>query len=164
MAKEATHYELKILNSDELRPCGDCQACCTAMFDREIEKDNYQSCEHQYSAGCAIYQDRPASCRTFSCGYKAGWVRNRPDKIGVIADYNSMLDFIFIWEVRRGAGEYKKVKRPIHRLKKMHPTTSIRIVTKKNVPYMSSYKSEEYEQCERAAEMFYDQMLENLSL
>ncbi|MBA2116735.1 hypothetical protein [Bremerella alba] len=163
MAMEAKHYELKILDPDELRPCGDCQACCTAMAVREIEKNNYQRCEHQCSEGCGIYQDRPASCRAFNCGYEAGWIRDRPDKTGVIVDYNAILNCIFLWEGRIGASNYKKVNRLINRLKKLHSTASIHIVTKKNAPSRSICGTEEYKQCETAAEMFYDQMFVNLA-
>jgi hypothetical protein len=51
-----------------------------------IDKPVCQTCPHQTDAGCAIYEDRPEPCRTFTCLWQAGDRKvlgdaERPDKI-----------------------------------------------------------------------------------
>lgn len=90
---QGTNYTLKVLDPAEMKPCGDCRACCTVLGVREFDKPNYQPCQHECSTGCSIYPTRPESCRTYQCGWKWGLIegdeRRRPDKLGVIFDFQA---------------------------------------------------------------------------
>jgi hypothetical protein len=72
------------------RGCGDCQACCTVVGVQELSKPHWTRCRHQCTAGCAIYEERPRSCRGYSCLWAAGLLDGdevrRPDRLGVIFD------------------------------------------------------------------------------
>lgn len=60
--------------------CGTCTLCCkvTAVF--EIGKPVNTWCHHcKIGEGCAIYNDRPLSCRTFECTWYAN--ENLPDEL-----------------------------------------------------------------------------------
>ncbi len=96
--------------SDPIRECGSCTACCTVLGVPEIGKDTYEACAHLCGAGCGIYADRPASCRTFECQWLRGVLEvdgtidtdMRPDSCGVIFDYQPGTTFgeVFkAWEV-----------------------------------------------------------------
>jgi Fe-S-cluster containining protein len=50
------------------RSCGTCTLCCKVAAVEEIAKPIGAWCPHCIrQKGCAIYQERPASCRTFYC-------------------------------------------------------------------------------------------------
>jgi Fe-S-cluster containining protein len=69
------------------RACGECTACCTAVSVEELDKGQNVRCQHLSStSGCAIYQDRPASCRKYNCLWLKGELpeKYRPDKSGVV--------------------------------------------------------------------------------
>ncbi len=71
------------------RTCGPCTACCTTHAVYEIRKPAGQQCRHTCDQGCAIYADRPESCRTFECLWLMGRViegdeRRRPDRLGLV--------------------------------------------------------------------------------
>jgi hypothetical protein len=52
------------------RRCGTCTMCCKVMGIKEIEKPSGQWCPHCLPRkGCAIYDGRPAECRTFNCDW-----------------------------------------------------------------------------------------------
>lgn len=91
------------------RSCGECRACCTVLGVRELEKPNYQRCDHECAKGCAIYASRPQTCRDYYCMWAQGLIegdeRRRPDKLGVVFDLNVTLDgsFVRAWEVWPGA-------------------------------------------------------------
>lgn len=72
------------------RDCGACTACCVeiAIDDPALTKPAGVRCDHCVDAGCAIYADRPADCRSWYCG----WRRLaelpddlRPDACGIMA-------------------------------------------------------------------------------
>ena len=75
------------------RPCGACQACCAVVGVVELAKDQWQHCPNQCDQGCAIYEDRPATCSGYYCLWALGWIdgdeRRRPDRLGVIFDWRS---------------------------------------------------------------------------
>ena len=83
----AADQEMSVLPHNS---CGECQACCVSHGVREIGKPYSCECQHQTDKGCAIYTERPVSCRTFGCLY---WVRLlndaslRPDKLGVMMTF-----------------------------------------------------------------------------
>lgn len=71
----------------ERRTCGDCTACCTVAAVAELEKPADTACRHAVAGGCAIYEERPQSCRAFHCGWRRlPWLPTmfRPDRCGVI--------------------------------------------------------------------------------
>jgi hypothetical protein len=78
------------------RRCGDCQLCCTLLPTREVPTAAGERCKHQrFHKGCAIYKDRPTSCRLWSCR----WLTEddtadlrRPDRSGYVLDM--LPDFI----------------------------------------------------------------------
>jgi hypothetical protein len=49
--------------------CGSCAACCYLLAVPEIAKPRTSWCQHCTSGhnGCTIYDNRPESCRAFSC-------------------------------------------------------------------------------------------------
>ena len=106
---QGTSYTLKVIDNADIKPCGDCRACCTVLGVREFDKPNYQPCQHECGTGCSIYPDRPASCREYFCGWKWGLIegdeRRRPDKLGVIFDFQAFPapGVLRAWEVRPGA-------------------------------------------------------------
>lgn len=72
------------------RTCGECSECCIAypLLPNEQYwpegKQAHVPCKHLCEGGCGIYQDRPAVCAGFACGYLNGCVPQRPDENGVI--------------------------------------------------------------------------------
>jgi hypothetical protein len=54
------------------RSCGTCTLCCKVLRIPELDKAHGVWCRHARPGhGCAIYADRPQSCRNFVCGYLA---------------------------------------------------------------------------------------------
>jgi hypothetical protein len=78
------------------RACGECTVCCTAMaIDKpEIQKEACITCRH-CTAGCTIYETRPALCRDYYCGWRQlpilddAW---RPDRSGVFVELEPVDD------------------------------------------------------------------------
>lgn len=72
------------------RQCGDCQLCCKVMPIKDIDKPALKKCKHQkFNKGCAIYQQRPKSCRLWECAWLSGKLPSncrRPDKVGYVVD------------------------------------------------------------------------------
>lgn len=70
------------------RTCGACQACCTVLGVKPLDKPAFQRCAHQCAKGCGIYETRPDPCRLYACGWVEGFGqrRDRPDRLGVILD------------------------------------------------------------------------------
>ncbi len=72
------------------RTCGACNVCCVALTidDPALQKVQGYRCRNALpSNGCAIYDARPDTCRTFYCGWRRlRWVREtlRPDISGVL--------------------------------------------------------------------------------
>jgi len=74
------------LVQSEDRSCGECQLCCKLLGVREFNKPHGVWCPHvgPPGRGCAIYDDRPESCRGFTCLWLASGISPpelRPDKI-----------------------------------------------------------------------------------
>lgn len=73
------------------RRCNSCQACCTIVPVRAIEKPANTRCKHQrFGKGCAIYAHRQIDCALWQCGWLAelsgtGFLR-RPDIAGWVID------------------------------------------------------------------------------
>lgn len=72
------------------KSCGPCGLCCKVFAVEELAKPMGAMCAHRSpAAGCSIYADRPASCRSFECV----WLmdpemphRFRPDQTRVVLD------------------------------------------------------------------------------
>ena len=76
------------------RECGDCKVCCIVppIDEPEIQKPTNSTCRHRSVSGCDIYENRPAPCRSYFCGWRRlaflddDW---RPDKSGVLIESGS---------------------------------------------------------------------------
>ena len=69
------------------RECGSCTLCCRLVPVKEIGKKASTRCPHQrHGKGCAIYADRPLSCRLWNCGWLQGAAVSRPDRTGYVLD------------------------------------------------------------------------------
>jgi hypothetical protein len=69
------------------RECGGCTACCSVMAVPELQKGMYRACFHVGGHGCAIYSDRPRSCRSWSCQWRLGEIEGaRPDESGILVN------------------------------------------------------------------------------
>lgn len=82
------------------RECGTCTMCCKIMGIKEIEKPSGQWCPHcLVGKGCAIYQDRPSECRTFSCDWLQAealgpeW-KPEKSKIVLVSRYGRMVAYV----------------------------------------------------------------------
>jgi hypothetical protein len=71
---------------NNLRTCGECQACCYATRIDELKKPAFQRCELQCDTGCSKYDGRPDECRNYKCTWLIGFsgADARPDKLGVM--------------------------------------------------------------------------------
>ena len=56
------------------RTCGTCSLCCKLPYIPELNKSIDSWCRHARPgvSGCSIYPERPASCRSFACGWLLG--------------------------------------------------------------------------------------------
>ena len=56
------------------RICGTCSLCCKLPHIPELNKPIDSWCRHARPGvgGCSIYPERPASCRSFACGWLLG--------------------------------------------------------------------------------------------
>ncbi|HRI10323.1 MAG TPA: hypothetical protein PKW35_21035 [Nannocystaceae bacterium] len=106
----------------QARPCGECTACCTVMAVTELQKPRGQACAHICAGGCAIYSERPDSCRRFDCLWRLGFARDddRPDRLGVIFDVtprdrDCQIQAIMAFEARPGAFTDPKVRYQLDR-------------------------------------------------
>ena len=70
-----------------MRNCGECTLCCTVTCVPEFNKSINVKCDH-CKGSCAIYENRPVSCRTFKCAWLQGDLGDdmRPDKIHVVIE------------------------------------------------------------------------------
>lgn len=111
--EQYTEYSL---DAREQRPCGTCRACCTALAVIELQKPDYTRCRHECASGCAIYEQRPESCRHFFCLWKIpGWLlqdEDRPDQLGVVVcvrhvGADKQLE---VWELWTGASQQPRVQ------------------------------------------------------
>jgi hypothetical protein len=73
------------------RQCGECKVCCIVppIDEPEMQKQPNALCRHRSQCGCDIYENRPAPCRTYFCGWRRlaflddDW---RPDRSGVLIE------------------------------------------------------------------------------
>lgn len=100
--------ELNVVQLED-RPCDGCTACCTVKGVNEIGKPFYVKCVHELRGlGCDIYNDRPAGCRDWLCGYAMGGtpsgIEYRPDNLGVLFDQTNFAGdtYLTVFETRPG--------------------------------------------------------------
>jgi len=74
----------------QARQCGACKLCCMLPDIPSMDKPIDTWCQHADPTnpeyGCTDYANRPAGCRSFSCGWLRGMgdENDRPDKLGVM--------------------------------------------------------------------------------
>jgi hypothetical protein len=100
----------------QTRACGSCTLCCKLVPVKALQKPDNVWCKHaKKGAGCAIYADRPAECRTWSCLWLADgdaidiklndtgganatvmlrWTLRRPDKAHFVIDEGA--DIVYV--------------------------------------------------------------------
>lgn len=100
------------------RECGECRACCVVLGfearagEAPFAKPAGEPCPHLIQIGCAIYDERPAVCRRFQCG----WIQAdnlpdelRPDRCGVLFCTNDNVYgdgyAVYAYELRPGAAD-----------------------------------------------------------
>ena len=79
-----------------LKPCGDCNLCCTLLTVNALEKAAGTRCAHLSGGLCGIHSNKPHECGAFQCFWTLtlamddGW---RPDRSGMIlwSDHPSRL-------------------------------------------------------------------------
>jgi hypothetical protein len=106
------------------RSCEGCTACCTTHGVVELKKPYFEPCKHQCATGCAIYSQRPPSCRDFYCQWRVGAVGGeRPDTSGIVIDIGPVWDVAGemrsaygVFEVRPGALEAPANQEQVKRL------------------------------------------------
>jgi hypothetical protein len=100
-----------------------------------LEKPMGCACQHQVAGGgCATYETRPAECRTFTCGWLAGHLRegDRPDVLGIMLSGSSagapFHEFgpVLVHEVRPGAFGEPPVCAIVERLSRQGPLVKLR--------------------------------------
>lgn len=91
LTKREQRVDKQISSSLKHRHCNQCQACCTVMAVKEIDKPLGEPCKHLCEKGCSIYEDRPEPCREFNCCWRMGLgeTNERPDLIGIVFDVTS---------------------------------------------------------------------------
>lgn len=112
------------------RACGDCRMCCKLPDIPELAKPIDTWCRHadldRPDGGCKIYNDRPAVCRSFACGWLKGLgqERDRPDRLGVMWQPIQMPDgrpgLAFV-ESEPGALGKPRVRRWLEQFNRSHP-------------------------------------------
>ena len=88
--REAVMEYMRHLLRQPKRQCGDCQLCCKLLPIAEVRKPSNQRCQHQCAGGCAIYTDRPTSCKMWNCEWVLGLEdtanMQRPDEVHYVID------------------------------------------------------------------------------
>jgi hypothetical protein len=111
------------------RSCGECTACCSVKGVAELGKPAQTDCHHLCGGRCNIYPLRPKSCRDYACLWRQGWIegdeRRRPDKLGVLIDYEPFAKIpgsvlLVVWEIVPGAADNQKVRFIVDKLLATH--------------------------------------------
>ena len=74
-----------------VRQCGSCTSCCTLLEVTDVGKSMNEWCKHcDAGKGCAIYDDRPQMCRSFSCAWLQGHLNDEwfPEKSGMVVHFS----------------------------------------------------------------------------
>jgi hypothetical protein len=115
------NMDVFLIPTDQVRPCGECKACCTALGVVELHKRNYEPCRHECAKGCTIHGKHPDSCKDFNCWWKVGKVRgDRPGRSSIVvesAPVPGLGAVIRVWEVKPGALKWQSNRKVIEKLK-----------------------------------------------
>ncbi len=101
----------KVLKAPQSNDCGGCTACCDIIGICELGKPYYARCVHKQDRGCGCYQERPASCRSWRCGWHlkllGDGTKFRPDICGIMVQLEpeGRETAIELYEVRPNAFE-----------------------------------------------------------
>lgn len=102
------------MSAVQLRPCGPCHACCTALLidHRRLQKAAGVRCQHLAEHGCGIYKRRPRPCREFLCLWAQGALldEDRPDLVGAVAAYWGMVGRVTMHSPEHGAWQRPAAK------------------------------------------------------
>ncbi|HTU25735.1 MAG TPA: hypothetical protein VMF30_10075 [Pirellulales bacterium] len=116
------------------RICGECTACCTVMGVRELNKAPYQPCPHECGR-CAIYESRPATCRSYRCAWLLGSIEGgeecRPDKLGLLLNRDQLAgrSITTVHQLRLGAAKEPDKKNLLHKISLEMPVVLIEYET-----------------------------------
>ena len=116
------------------RTCGECTVCCTVLAVTELNKGPYEKCAHEGAGCCAIYDQRPNSCRQLECLYLTDFLegdeRRRPDRLGIMFRHSDEQDvfanryygqsFLVCNEAWAGAAGAPEAKYFLEKLSKKH--------------------------------------------
>jgi len=98
------------------RHCGDCTECCTVLEVDAMRKPPDVRCRHQCRHGCAIYRERPQSCREFTCAWVEGMLgpHDKPNRSHMVIWVTNLISkkgeqfHVIQANVRRGSKRHKK--------------------------------------------------------
>ncbi len=100
------------------RTCGDCQACCTVLPIKQLDKPAGTPCPKLCVQGCSIHKTRPEVCRDWNCAWINGQLgpNDRPDKSGVVIwtaalPSNTGMTHVVHANFKTGAKRNKKIMR-----------------------------------------------------
>ena len=112
----------------QIRRCGTCTACCTALGVEALDKDVTQPCRHVVDSKCGIYNDgRPAVCVEFKCAWLMGRFDStwRPDRTGIVLGMTMHVaglgPAVSVHEVWRGSSQTTLAKSIINELAESEP-------------------------------------------
>lgn len=131
-AEQVREKEERLAQLSGPRRCGSCTACCQVLGVVELNKQSFNPCIHQAN-GCAIYANRPVSCRIWSCdwllgGDPGGDERHRPDALGLMftRELIGQAAITVVWEVRPGAAQGSQGKYLLKKIADKQPVVLIR--------------------------------------
>lgn len=85
----------RLMDEKTTRRCDGCDLCCTALEVFELRKPMGTRCSHLIEGRCAVYNDRPLTCRVFYCSWRASELLNmkipqglRPNDVGFVLHWN----------------------------------------------------------------------------
>ena len=70
-----------------VKPCGECNLCCTLLTDNALAKPAGRTCAHLQGGQCGIHADKPGECSVFQCFWTLATAMDeawRPDRCGFI--------------------------------------------------------------------------------
>jgi hypothetical protein len=133
---DKVNAEIQASNGVANRVCGDCTACCTVMGVVELNKANYQPCSHNCGR-CGIYNSRPSTCRSWSCGWLLGLIegdeRRRPDQIGLLFNRETLggKSILVAYEVWPAAGRQPRNEYLLRKMSQKNPIVLRQYETRK---------------------------------
>jgi hypothetical protein len=116
------------------RKCEGCTVCCTIQGVVELSKPYYETCRHVCNGGCAIYDERPASCRSYYCAWRLGQCDGqRPDQSALLVDMGPVIGpdgeaiCFHVYECRPGSLDTDEGERTVRQLSKKGPPVILHV-------------------------------------